>query len=306
MRRLRPEPSSGPPSKTGPRAVTTTSSSSAGAPATSIRSTSAAAASQPLRPERLHSPGGTAQALGVHVLVVRHRVGDRPGHLARVGEVLDARHPGEGEADDVDGVRGILAAEPDLLVDAGRLDDPVRVTADERQTACGATAGGRPGVAAAAERPSWESSDASSPSTARARCDHSFPGRLAKSRCWARKTASGVHSAHRSAPMPTRSNSGASACSPAFTPSTYAATNERLSGDRAACARRAVSTIRVRRANRSQASACGPKAAAVVPVARRRRNSSCQARSRAVTSPWAKASSASEAARTWGTPRASR
>ena len=37
------------------------------------------------------------------VLVVRHRVGDRPGHLAGVREVLHARDAREGEAEDVDG-----------------------------------------------------------------------------------------------------------------------------------------------------------------------------------------------------------
>ena len=36
------------------------------------------------------------------VLVVGHRVGDRPGHLAGVREVLDAGHAREGEADDVE------------------------------------------------------------------------------------------------------------------------------------------------------------------------------------------------------------
>ena len=44
------------------------------------------------------------------VLVVRHRVGDRPGHLAGVREVLHARDAREGEAEDVDGASGSSVA----------------------------------------------------------------------------------------------------------------------------------------------------------------------------------------------------
>ena len=76
---------------------------------------------------------------------------------------------------------------------------------------------------------SRESSASSAPSTARARWCQSLAGTLAKSRCWAWKTASGVHGSHGAGSMPSRSSSGASACSPAFTPSTYAVTKARVS-----------------------------------------------------------------------------
>src|SRR4051812_34529620 len=44
---------------------------------------------------------GVPETLGVDVLVVPHCIRDRPGHRARVREVLDAGHSGEGESDDV-------------------------------------------------------------------------------------------------------------------------------------------------------------------------------------------------------------
>ncbi len=82
------------------------------------------------------------------VLVVGHRVGDRPRHLARVREVLHARDAGEGEAEHVELVR----REPHLRVDTRRLEGPVRVTADQRPAGCGARTADRPGVAAGAVR----------------------------------------------------------------------------------------------------------------------------------------------------------
>ena len=86
------------------------------------------------------------------VLVVGHRVGDRPRHRAGVREVLDAGHAREGEPDDVERVGRVLAGQPDLGVDARRLDHPVRVTADQRQAARGPGTADRPGVAARAVR----------------------------------------------------------------------------------------------------------------------------------------------------------
>ena len=50
----------------------------------------------------------------------------------------------------------------------------------------------------------------------------------------------------------------------------------------------------------------GPRISARVPEAWRRRESICQRRSCAVTKPWARRRSSSEAARMWGTPWASR
>ena len=70
----------------------------------------------------------TAELFGVEVLVVRHRVGDRPGDLARVTEVRDTRNPWHGEADHV--VLG--AGQPELLVDARAFDVPMWVARDDR------------------------------------------------------------------------------------------------------------------------------------------------------------------------------
>ena len=81
--------------------------------------------------------------------------------------------------------------------------------------------------------PSWESSAASSPSTARARRSQISLPRLAKSRCWAWNVASGIHSGQGCGSMPRVFSSGASACSPALTPSTYAATKAVVSSSRA-------------------------------------------------------------------------
>ena len=104
---------------------------------------------------------------------------------------------------------------------------------------------------------SRDSSASSAPSTARARWCQSLAGTLAKRRCWAWKTASGVHGSQGAGSMSSRISSGAgsddAACSPAFTPSTYAVTKARVSSPSPSNARRAVSTIRVCRAQVSQA-----------------------------------------------------
>jgi hypothetical protein len=89
---------------------------------------------------------------GEQVLVVGHRVGDRPGHVARVREVLDARRPGEREPDDVEGVVGVVAGEPDLVVDAGRLERAVGVAPDQRKTGRRPASADGPGVAAGRQR----------------------------------------------------------------------------------------------------------------------------------------------------------
>lgn len=98
-----------------------------------------------VRAERLHAPvRRAAQLLPVEVLVVGHRVGDRPGHAARVPEVGDARDAGDGEAHHVE----LGAGEPDLLVDARVLDEAVRVARDDRGPGGGAGAGEQPAVGA--------------------------------------------------------------------------------------------------------------------------------------------------------------
>ncbi len=85
-----------------------------------------------------------AQLLAVEVLVVGHRVGDRPGHPARVAEVCDARDAWDGQAHHVE----LGAGEPQLLVDARVLDEAVRVTGDDRGAGGGAGAGEEPAVGA--------------------------------------------------------------------------------------------------------------------------------------------------------------
>ncbi len=100
--------------------------------------------------EGLHaSVGQPPQPLPVHVLVVRHRVGDRPGHRPGVAEVREAGDARHGEADHV--VRG--AGEPDLLVDARRLDEPVRVAGHQGRPARGPLARDHPAVGARGARP---------------------------------------------------------------------------------------------------------------------------------------------------------
>ena len=84
------------------------------------------------------------QPLAVQVLVVGHGVGDAPRHGPRMSEVLDARHAGEGEADDVE----LGTRETHLLVAPRQLDHPVRVARDERQPASGPVPADDPRVAA--------------------------------------------------------------------------------------------------------------------------------------------------------------
>ncbi len=103
----------------------------------------------PVRPQGLHSRPGTPQPLPVQVLVVGHGVGDGPGDRARVAEVADARDARDGEADDVE----LRAGEVDLLVDAGILDESVRVTGDERVPGDGPLPAHQPAVAAGGARP---------------------------------------------------------------------------------------------------------------------------------------------------------
>ncbi|CAM5638679.1 hypothetical protein SGRIM128S_01033 [Streptomyces griseomycini] len=111
----------------------------------------------PVRAERLHAvpqapgsaraggtPTGAPQPLPVEVLVVGHGVGDGPGDRAGVAEVGDAGDAGHGEADDVE----LRAGQADLLVDAGVLDEAVRVPGDDRPTGDRALPGDQPAVAA--------------------------------------------------------------------------------------------------------------------------------------------------------------
>ena len=87
---------------------------------------------------------GAPQPFAVEVLVVGHRVGDRPGDLAGMTEMGDARNAGHGEPEHV----VLRTGETDLLVDAGRFDDPVRITADQGGPGGGAVGGEQPAVAA--------------------------------------------------------------------------------------------------------------------------------------------------------------
>ncbi len=142
----------------------------------------------------------------------------------------------------------------------------------------------------------------------------SLAGKPAKRMCVASQTASGVQGSQRPGASPARSNSGAGLVVPAdsrpsLTPVTYARTHCAVSGSRCsspAKQRRAVSARRARRAKRSQGRASGPRKEAEVPWARWRSTSSCQARSRAVTRPWARASSCTPSARRCGMPQGSR
>ncbi|GAA3227793.1 hypothetical protein GCM10020256_39410 [Streptomyces thermocoprophilus] len=98
----------------------------------------------PVGAECLDAGAGAAQPLVVEVLVVGHGVGDGPGDGAGVAEVGEAGDAGDGEADDVE----LVAGEPYLLVDAGVLDEPVRVAGEDRLPGGGAVAGEEPAVAA--------------------------------------------------------------------------------------------------------------------------------------------------------------
>lgn len=98
----------------------------------------------PVRAEGLDAGPGAAQALAVEVLVVGHGVGDGPGDRAGVAEVGDAGDAGHGEADHVE----LVAGQADLLVDAGVLDEAVRVAREERVPGDGALPGDQPAVAA--------------------------------------------------------------------------------------------------------------------------------------------------------------
>src|SRR5690606_813871 len=98
----------------------------------------------PVRAERLDARAGAPQPLAVEVLVVGHGVGDGPGDGAGVAEVGDAGDAGHGEADDVE----LRAGQVDLLVDAGVLDEAVRVAGDDRLPGDGAVPGDEPAVAA--------------------------------------------------------------------------------------------------------------------------------------------------------------
>ena len=112
-------------------------------------STSTVTSSQPSGPSASDAAALAPQPLGVHVLVVGHRVRDRPRDVTRVGEVLDAGHAREREPGDVE----LVAGQPHLLVDARALDRAVRVARDQREAARRALAAGRPGVAPAGQRP---------------------------------------------------------------------------------------------------------------------------------------------------------
>ena len=85
-----------------------------------------------------HPVAVASQVLEVEVLVVGHRVRQRPRRRAGVPEVLDAGDSRERQPHDVERVVGRGADEVHLLVDARCLDDAVRVAGDERP------AGGRP------------------------------------------------------------------------------------------------------------------------------------------------------------------
>lgn len=97
-------------------------------------------------PERLDGRRGAdhPQPLPVEVLIVGHGVRDRPGDMAGVGEVRDARDAGNGEADDVE----LGAGQMDLLIDAGVLDEPVGVATDDRVPGDRTRAAHQPAVAA--------------------------------------------------------------------------------------------------------------------------------------------------------------
>ena len=86
-----PRPRSRSISNSGPRSVASTSTVTGSAPRTAMR--------------LLAAVDHVVEGLLVDVLVVGHRVGDRPGHLAGVREVLHARDTREGEADDVEARR---------------------------------------------------------------------------------------------------------------------------------------------------------------------------------------------------------
>nr|MCF0101693.1 hypothetical protein [Streptomyces sp. MH191] len=96
-----------------------------------------------VRVERLDAVRGAPQPLPVQVLVVGHGVGDGPGDRAGVREVRDARDAGDGEPEDVE----LGAGQPDLLVDPGFLDEPVRIARDDGLSGGGTGAGDEPAVA---------------------------------------------------------------------------------------------------------------------------------------------------------------
>lgn len=249
---------------------------------------------------------GAPQPLAVQVLVVGHGVGDRPRDRAGVPEVGEAGYAGHGEPDHVE----LGAGQPDLLVDAGRLDEPVRIARDECRAGGGALAGHQPAVAAGgagavggeqlgvllAEVPD----DVVAPQL----------GGEAREEDVRRQP----HGERRprlppAGASPVAANSGerrAPRVSPSLTPSTYAHTQVRVGSSSASKQRRAVSASRERRAKTSQPTASGPRKAAVVPWARCRSTSSRQARSRAVVRPCAWASSCASAARRCGMPQVSR
>ena len=245
------------------------------------------------------------------VLVVRHRVGDRPGHLAGVREVLHARDAREGEAEDVDGVVRVVALR---AAPARRRPETRRSGAGHRRSTACRTPCERRRRPRRCCRSCTPGRGTTAPRRRRAR-----PAR-GGARAWPARSRRGgagrgrrpaASTAPRSrARWSSRTSSGAgsddAACSPAFTPSTYAETNARVSSSSPSNARRAVSTIRVCRAQVSQGSCGAPSTSAVVPVARRRWYSSCQERSRAVAQPCPWARSSTSEARMCGTPNASR
>lgn len=97
-----------------------------------------------VRAERLHPVRRPPELLAVEVLVVGHRVGDRPGHVPGVAEVRD---PGDARYRQPDHVV-LRAGEPDLLVDARAFDVPVRVAGDQGRAGRRVLTGNQPAVAA--------------------------------------------------------------------------------------------------------------------------------------------------------------
>ena len=161
-----------------------------------------------------------------------------------VGEVLHARHAGEGEAGDVEGVVGVGAGQPDLLVAVGALEPPVRVPGDHRHPAGGAPAADGPGVAArlrpaprggTGRRPPARRWPAGGGATAcPARCRRARGGRR---RPPAASTPATARAGARSRPARRRS---APRRAPRSTPSTYAATKARASSPSPSYAVRAI------------------------------------------------------------------
>src|SRR5262249_18930627 len=92
----------------------------------------------------LQASGLGTKTLDKQVLVVRIAVSHAPGDVRRVAKVRRSRHTGHGIATDAE--RG--AGEVDLIVDAGRIEGPMRIAGQQGEPRGRARPRDDPGVAA--------------------------------------------------------------------------------------------------------------------------------------------------------------